>query len=150
MRTSARRSIRLGIIAMAFIASSPLFAANAKGYVLAQCQNTGDYHLHFRQIDSKPLRREISLRIPDRFQWETEKGKWYEAPGEGCSSAKCEPAIHSKVQILSVTWARSLPFGRRRIDKLLGNFEIERSDGRTFTGAFEAKFLELPSSSHCD
>lgn len=90
------------------------------------------------------------MRIPQQNLWGALGREWYDSPGESCGSGECEPAIHTKVQILRISYSSYLPFRSRRMTRLFGNFEIELQNGRIFTGSFEAKFLNLLSGAVCE
>lgn len=111
---------------------------------------TGDSHLHLTQINGRKLGRELLLRIPEQRLWEALGNRWYEYPGDDCSSPNCQPSIGSKVQILRVSRSSFVPFRARRITSVSGNFEIELQDGKTFAGDFKAKFVALPKLDLCE
>jgi hypothetical protein len=133
------------------ITSALGFAASAKGYIRAQCPMTGGSGLHITEFDGRKLSPELLLRIPEQKVWGGVLGSsWYDYPGESCGSGKCEPAIHSKVQILRISYSSFPPFRGRRITRLFGNFEIELQNGRRLTGPFQARFLNLPRGALCE
>ena len=133
-----------------FISPAHAIAAAATGYIRAQCPLTGDSRFHLIRVDSHNLGHELLLRIPEQGAWETLGIKWYDYPGEVRSSGECEPATSSKVQIVRVVWTSSVPFRSKRIQTVLGNFDIRLRDGRTFSGPFNAKFRNLPKGSVCE
>lgn len=115
-------------------------AADATGYVWFQCPTTGPSHLHLTAVDGKKLKRELMLRIPEQGLWDHLESKWYDYPGEECPSARCEPATSSKVQILHLSYRSFVPFYKRRLSDISGNFSVELRDGRKVSGPFKAKF----------
>ena len=84
--------------------------------------------------------------IPEEIFWERLGDKWYDYPGLGCSSAECQRATHSKVQVLHI----SRSFRLRRITDISGNFVVDLNDGRKINGSFRAKVHPLPKGAICE
>jgi hypothetical protein len=137
---------RLAILVCSMLIGFPLWAhaADAVGYVWFQCPMTGDSHLHINALNGKRLRRELTLRIPEQGLWNNLEEKWYDYPGEECSSGECEPATTSKVQILHLSYSSFPSVYKRRLTGISGNFLVELRDGRKFSGSFRAKFRHHP------
>jgi hypothetical protein len=135
---------------MLLIVSMPASAATAAGYVPFSCPMTSSSQLHLTTLDGRRLTRELVLYIPEYHSWGAVDSKvWYEYPGEDCSSGECEPATHSRVQILRLSNGWRVPFHHRRTS-ISGNFEIELRDGKKVTGSFRAKSLNAPKGAVCE
>ena len=109
----------------------------------------GSNYLHLDKLDGKKLSRELLLAIPNTSLWRSLGDEWYNGPREACSSGDCEPALNSKVQIVRVSRTSFMPFHRRRINSISGNFEIELKYGRKFAGSFEAQLRKATKLDLC-
>jgi hypothetical protein len=126
------------------------YANDATGYVRSQCPTTGDSTLRLDRVNGHKLKRELALRIPEQGLWEHLGSDWYDYPGKDCSSDECEPAMHSRVEILQLSYSTFVPFRRRDLKSISGNFVIQLRDGRTITGSFKAKVRSLPRGARCE
>jgi hypothetical protein len=153
MRRGARaKTPQTALVLFVFfvLVSIPGEAVTATGYVLFQCPMTGPSHLHLTKLDGHKLPRELVLLIPEEQFWGVvDPQEWYDYPGQDCSSGECEPAVHSRVQIVRISNSWRLPFRLPRRTRILGNFEVELRDGRKITGSFRARLPKPPKGAAC-
>jgi hypothetical protein len=142
--------LSLVLIAVLVTVSIPLEAATATGYVPFSCPMDSNSKLHLTFLDGHKLKRELVLLIPESNFWGVVDPKdWYDHPGDDCSEGKCEPAVHSRVQIVHISHSWRLPFRSPRTTTISGNFEIELRDGRKIAGSFRANVPRPPKGAGC-
>ena len=152
MRLDAVKRPPLTLLLLTLFITVPIRVegATATGYVPFSCPMNSHSKLHLTLVDGHRLKRELVLLIPESQFWGVVDPKdWYENPGEDCSSDRCEPIAHSRVQIVHISNTLRLPFRRVRTTGISGNFEIELRDGRKIAGSFSAKVPKPPKGAGC-
>ena len=99
------------------LASLPIFAADATGFVRAEgCTYFSGYGMYLQRLDGKKLQTPIAFRIPQSYFWDNSVNEWSKVATEECSASNlCETVTAGKIRIQRVSRRFSILRRRRTI-----------------------------------
>jgi hypothetical protein len=119
---------------------------------MEECGSFSADHLHLERIKGQKLDKPLILKIPAEYFWDHALNTWFDVSGAECSGTdQCEPAAHSKINILQLSRRFSIRWWRFRAVKVIsGQFSIEFGDGRKLEGSFIAKIRKPVTQMICE
>jgi hypothetical protein len=134
------------------LASLPVFAADASGFVRAEgCTYFSGYGMYLQQVDGKKLQTPIAFRIPQSYFWENSLNEWSNVAKEECSATNpCETVSAGEIRILRVHKRFSLLRRESTIRGLSGDFAIELTDGEKLEGSFQTELRKPVQKIICE
>ncbi len=134
------------------LASLPVFAADATGFVRAEgCTYFSGYGMYLQRLDGKKLQTPIAFRIPQSYFWDNSVNEWSKVATEECSASNlCETVTAGKIRIQRVSRRFSILRRRRTIRGLSGDFAIELKDGKKLEGSFQTKMRNAVHKFTCE
>lgn len=129
-----------------FLASLPVLAADATGFVRAEgCTYFSGYGVYLQRVDGRKLHTPVAFRISQSYFWENMLNQWSNVATEECSASNpCESVTAGRIRILSVQREFSILRRERTIRGLSGDLSVDLKNGKKLEGSFKIN-LRMPA-----